>query len=603
MAIDLPADSGLDLTATTPTGPQTRDPATFVNLTYRQRARFWRRSQDFGTIDFDSLADKGDLLIDFAEQPLTIGTSKIYTNSLGTYTVTRQTQTHEAQLGGASETQTATGWEMKCTSNSSPGSSRAMRYRLTFSPAIDLSSATNLCFEIEYPQEMNPDDFGNNFYVGIRPLFYSSGSDASRPAVELYATQGIQKRRRTVLYVPLGGALWTTAAGAGCNWSNVTEMNFRMFCNSSNGGFRATIRKIWANRVGKKALVAFTFDDTLKSQYDNALPIFQANGMKAGIATISSGVGTGGIFMSLAELKACYAAGWSTYNHMVDSGKVLESQIAAIASPWSAGTFTVTVSSAVYADAVVGQFWEIRNSWGPEFSGSKELLSKGAGNKLTFDCATQPFLSAGFPLIRADWPGQSRATRITNEVLPCTQFLIDNGMPRGSNVFIAPEGAWDTDWVADMEAAGFVFCRNTGNDYVATNSSPYYGVSGQVMIPDCIDNWDNVAITLDNIADSPANRTEFEGYVDTAIATGQFLHFMGHEVKSAAAPLTVDVALLSHLVGYVKTKMDAGLVQNVTLEQLAAALPADPDFIESDALYDDGSDLLTDDAGLMLVET
>lgn len=43
MAIILPSDSGLDLTLTTPSGPQTRDPAVFSTLSYRQRVRFWRR--------------------------------------------------------------------------------------------------------------------------------------------------------------------------------------------------------------------------------------------------------------------------------------------------------------------------------------------------------------------------------------------------------------------------------------------------------------------------------------------------------------------------------------------------------------------------------
>lgn len=605
MAIDLPEDSGLDLTATTPTGPQTRDPATFVNLTYRQRARFWRRSQDFGTIDFDSLADKGDLLIDFAQQSLTVGATTAYSNTIGSYTVARATQTHESQLTGTSDTLTATGWEAACTANTTPGSTRAMRYKVNFSPAINMSAVTNLVLELEYPQEMNTDDFGNGYFVGPRMLFASSGSDSSWQATTLWATQGIQKRRKFALYIPMGGALWTVAGGAGCNWSAVTSATFYLYTNSSNGGFRATLRKIWANRVGRKALVAFTYDDNMASTYTNALPVHQTHGVKAGMCVSSDYIDSGGSAMTLTQAQACYAAGWSAYNHMQNHSYTLVAELDPITTAWSGGQFTVTVEPEAYADAVVGQFWEIRNSWGPEFSGTLELLSKGASNQLTFDCPTAPYLTAGsgYPPVRADWPGVTRAQHIANEVTPCQTYMATHGFVRGANVFVPPKGAWDTDWIADMKAAGFVFCRSTGTDYIASNTSPYYQLSGQIMIPDCFDRWDNVAICLDNIADTTPNRDMLTGYVDTAIATGQFLHFMGHEVKSAAAPLTVDVALLSHLVGYVKTKMDAGLVQNVTLEQLAAALPADPDFIESDALYDDGSDLLTDDAGLMLVET
>ena len=58
MAIILPTDSGLDLTQSTPSGPQSRDPVTLAGMTYRQRLRFWRRSQDFG-VNLASVADKG----------------------------------------------------------------------------------------------------------------------------------------------------------------------------------------------------------------------------------------------------------------------------------------------------------------------------------------------------------------------------------------------------------------------------------------------------------------------------------------------------------------------------------------------------------------
>lgn len=44
--IELPADSGLDLTATTPVGPQTRDPVAFVLTPRQRRLRFWRRSDE-----------------------------------------------------------------------------------------------------------------------------------------------------------------------------------------------------------------------------------------------------------------------------------------------------------------------------------------------------------------------------------------------------------------------------------------------------------------------------------------------------------------------------------------------------------------------------
>lgn len=532
-------------------------------------------AQGAGGLDLESLADKGDLLIDFAQQSLTVGATTAYSNTIGSYTVARATQTHESQLTGTSDTLTATGWEAACTANTTPSSIRAMRYKVNFSPAIDMSAVTNLVLELEYPQEMNTDDFGNGFYVGPRILFASSGSDSSWQVATLWATQARQKRRKFALYIPMGGALWMVAGGAGCNWSAVTSATFYLFTNNSNGGFRATLRKIWANRVGRKALVSFTYDDNMASTYTNALPVHQTHGVKAGMCVSSDYIDSGGSAMTLTQAQACYNAGWSAYNHMQSHSYTLVAELDPVTTAWSGGQFTVTVEPEAYADAVVGQFWEIRNSWGPEFSGTLELLSKGASNQLTFDCPTAPYLTAGsgYPQVRADWPGVTRAQHIANEVTPCQTYMATNGFVRGANVFVPPKGAWDTDWIADMKAAGFVFCRSTGNDYIASNTSPYYQLSGQIMIPDCFDRWDNVAISLDNIADTTPNRDMLTGYVDTAIATGQFLHFMGHGCDATHSALAIDVDLLNHLVAYVASKVAAGTVQVVTLEELAAALP------------------------------
>ena len=574
MAIILPTDSGLDLTQSTPSGPQSRDPVTLAGMTYRQRLRFWRRSQDFG-VNLASVADKGTLLIDFSKQSLTTGVGTAYTNALGSYTVTRTSYTHQAQLTGVFDSVTATGWEIGCTGNTTPSSPYALRYQLTFSTPIDLSTAANLVFELEYPQEMQANDFGGGLFNGIRTAFYSDATNGSWQQPAMWGVQSIAKHTKDTVYCPMGGGLWTAIGGTGCNWSSVTRVVIYAYHAYSNGGFRMTLRKVWANRVGKKALVAYTFDDSLTSTVTNAVPIFNTYAQKAGIAVISSAVGTGGAYATLAELQTAYAAGWSMYNHMVYSPQNLEVKLTPIATPWSANTFTVTCSNEAYADAVVGQFWTIRNSWGPEFSGSRELLAKNAGNQLVFSCPTQPAVNSAayFPRIVADWPGQSRATRLANHVTPCTTYLNSNGLSRGSNVFIAPQGAYDVNWAADLRATGFRFVRTTDAYFIGQNSSPYYLASGQIIIPDCFDPMDTCTITLDNVADSGPNRALLAGYVDTAISTGQFIHFMGHDVKSAAAALTTQISLLDYLVGYVKGKIDAGQAQNVTLEQMAAAFP------------------------------
>lgn len=576
MAIILPSDSGLDLTLTTPSGPQTRDPAVFSTLSYRQRVRFWRR-QD-GAIPVT--ADPGALLVDFSKQSLTVGVGTAYSNAIGSYTVTRNTYAHESQLTGTSETLAATGWEWKCTGATDTGD-RAMRAILAFSPAVDLSAVTSFTVELEYPQEMNPDDFGAGRYSGIRLQFFDGASNYAMTAVPLWGTQSINKRRKFVVHIPAtnkSGGMWANG-GTAPTWSAITTVRIYSFQRSTNGGHRVTFRKIWANRVGKKALVAFTFDDSLKSTYDNAVPLFNAAGMKCGISVISGGIGTGGIYMSAAELDATYAAGHSLYNHMRLSDSQLESYFTPNATPWSGGLYTGNVDSEAYAAMTATETYTIRESWGPEVQGPLVLASKNGGTEVSFTVATAPALNSnnvGFP--RLDIPGVSRAARIAAEVTPCKTYLegrYGSGF-RGSDVFVAPNNLYDVDWAADLAAVGFNAVRRTSKYYLGSESSPYYVEGSMPILPGCFDPWDIGWYSLDNMVDNPTNRSILEAAVNYAISTGSFIHFGGHEVKNTNASLTIDVDLLDHLIDYVKTKIDAGEAQNVTLEQMAAWYPYDP---------------------------
>lgn len=578
MAIILPSDSGLDLTLTTPSGPQTRDPAVFSTLSYRQRVRFWRR-QD-GAIPVT--ADPGALLVDFSKQSLTVGVGTAYSNAIGNYTAARATQTHDSGFTGAGETLTATGWECYATAQSTPGSDRRLRYLFNFSPAVNLSAVTSFTVELEYPQEMNPGDFGAGLYTGIRLMFIDSGGKYAWTNAQLWGTQAISKRRRYVVHIPAtnkSGGLWSDGGGGYPTWSAITQMRVYSSQQYTNGGHRVTFRKIWANRVGKKALVAFTFDDSLKSTYDNAVPLFNAAGMKCGISVISGGIGTGGIYMSAAELDATYAAGHSLYNHMRLSDSQLESYFTPNATPWSGGLYTGNVDSEAYAAMTATETYTIRESWGPEVQGPLVLASKNGGTEVSFTVATAPALNSpnvGFP--RIDIPGASRAARIAAEVTPCKTYLegrYGSGF-RGSDVFVAPNNLYDVDWAADLAAVGFNAVRRTSKYYLGSESSPYYVEGSMPILPGCFDPWDIGWYSLDNMVDNPTNRSILEAAVNYAISTGSFIHFGGHEVKNTNASLTIDVDLLDHLIDYVKTKIDAGEAQNVTLEQMAAWYPYDP---------------------------
>lgn len=533
---------------------------------------------------------EGDVIVDFAQQSLTNGVGTAYSNSFGSYTAARAAQTHESSLSGTSDTLTATGWEGACTANTTPATGREMRYRITFSTPLDMSAVQNFVLDIEYPQEMLTNDFGAGVYLGARVRLFSGGTDtnSSWQTITMFGVQGFTKTRRDTIIIPATnktGGLWSTASGAGANFSAITHVVVYMYTTASKGGMRFTLRRLLANRVGRRALVAFTFDDNQRGVHTYARSMFSTAGLKAGVAVISStaAAGVDSAVMWGSHLTDLYNDGWAMYNHMVYSPQVLEAALSAKATAWAdpgtGGRFYVTTTPEVYADAVVGHFYEIRNSWGPETMGTRELLAKSAGNTLEFSAPAPPYLTgAGYPFVRMDWPEQSRATRIANHVQPCTDYLagLFGAGYRGRNVFIAPQGDYDVDWAPDLAAAGFDIVRNTITCHQPRESStPWYDDGGVPVTigSGMLDLFNTPGVALDNLDNTVGNQNALKAYVDRAIAGGHFLHFYGHRVETTHGALQTHKDLLQVIVTYVADKVALGQVRSVTLDEVAAAYP------------------------------
>jgi len=103
-----------------------------------------------------------------------------------------------------------------------------------------------------------------------------------------------------------GQALFTTTGTT----IQVTAVNW-----TSGGTGAATKATLYNNYHWAYSL---TLDDGIQSQYDNAKPLLDAKGWKAGAAVVGSwtdGGGGGGRYMSWATIQALRAAGWQIYNH------------------------------------------------------------------------------------------------------------------------------------------------------------------------------------------------------------------------------------------------------------------------------------------------
>lgn len=549
----------------------------------------------------------GTLLVDFTVQPITAtavtygASGQMVTNdgAFGNYTATANVIAHDSALTGATTTKISDGWRFTNTASTAPGSAKDFRPAITFSPALDFTNVESLVFEWGFPVAA---DTCQGLCVGLRPRVMDSTA-YYYPTYSIFTQQDVHKSEKLMTRIPCGALASSGWLSSGVpNWNHVTQIQPRIDVIYTNGGTEVVLRRIWVNRKQSRAKVAFTFDDSLKNTLTTAVPILSAVGAKGGMSAISSLSNTADPdysydprFLTEAEVQELYAThGWSIYNHMRTSSRVLAAAItfnSYIAGSPNVVRFTATaaVISALNTWFTTGgkvlgtDTVTIRGGWGPEYTGAHVVNAINTSSNY-FDVQSGPgYLTNPLALgrFRMDYPPESQEDRVANEIVPCATYLesILGAGWRGAGIFVVPQGDYDPSYIPELQAAGFVGARSTSRYYtgsptqtaVAPLKTTTSTVSGTPCAVGWFDQWNICVVGLDGVA--YANVNDYKALIDDAVAHGHFVCFLSHNVVAGTTPngLTTSSELLTDLANYCKTHKDAGGLEFVTLEQIVEA--------------------------------
>jgi hypothetical protein len=339
--------------------------------------------------------------------------------------------------------------------------------------------------------------------------------------------------------------------------------------------------------------------------------IVESHGFKGSLFLVPGWLGTTGVhgysrrpnrFMTAADAQAMHADGWSVGSHTMTHPSSADNAGLRLLGPY--GYF---LSNPV--DALPAQY--VR-AWGLNAAWRRRLVAAAAGsNVLTFEHphqflinmpivftgAVPPGLEPGVPYycqtipspvsatfatdqgslnatadVRADWTGLADYrypgaalddSAIFDDIVAGIAGLAALGIPTGANYFALPHGAADVYVRSACLRAGLGWIRGA-SDRAHTIAAGYPTGGGLSNIANTPGGWlaQPDCIQTDNL-DAPSITTILD-YVDAGIAQKACGCSYHHMVGGAT------VANLDNLCAALRTRADQGLVQVVTLDQMAA---------------------------------
>ncbi len=286
--------------------------------------------------------------------------------------------------------------------------------------------------------------------------------------------------------------IFTSRVGAGSFASSgiIQTIRIRVLSSYANQGGTIKISQLYVGNVGRPK-VSIGFDDTWASQYTEAYRYMSKYGLRGTIAVPSALVGATN-YCTLAQLQSMYNAGWLMVNHTMNhtpfnSGYGL-TNICLAQTPAGAGNLTLNGSVGG------GVFDTARNLVIEAASDQGRMLTITGYNGATPITETIYTQTANFPLptvnaftqitsiaVDAAFTGQITVGQTYSyaemyaQITGCTQYLINNGMPKGAYHFVFPQGEWNTQAILALQNAGMMTARLDGSGAMNQASSGYYG--------------------------------------------------------------------------------------------------------------------------------
>ena len=266
------------------------------------------------------------------------------------------------------------------------------------------------------------------------------------------------------------------AAGGGTFAASGRISSIRIRLNSSYQGQGATVkaRSLRINSMARPR-IAVTFDDCYATAFTEGVRYMSRYGMVGTLAVNTSLIGTANR-MTLAQLQAAYAMGWHICGHTQSHAAFNSHSINAIAlaqTPGAAGNLALSgsVGSAAFdvprhvvvraasdqgrkltitgLDAAGAPLVEDLYTW----TGSYPVPSQALFSQVTqiaIDGAATGSITVG----------QSRSeAQMSSDLTTVRDWLIANGMPRGANCFVYPQGEFNATSQALLASLGFRTAR------------------------------------------------------------------------------------------------------------------------------------------------
>jgi hypothetical protein len=252
-------------------------------------------------------------------------------------------------------------------------------------------------------------------------------------------------------------------------------------------GGTATVDSVWHN-LSHSTKLMLHFDDGYLAQYVECFGYMSKKGIKGTIGVISSSV-DGINRCSLAQLHSLYDAGWDLVNHTSahqafnskDAGNTICTAANTLLTAGALFTLDGTIGSATFDTPRCLVFKFLANEQSKRFvitgldenglAVSENLVGFNAykiASKIAYTKVVSIQTIAA--MAGAVTVGQALSyTEIYSQILDCKNFLFANGFTRGSNLFISPQGEFNTLGDRALLELGYTVSRSV-NDFFGISS-------------------------------------------------------------------------------------------------------------------------------------
>ena len=277
-------------------------------------------------------------------------------------------------------------------------------------------------------------------------------------------------------FIPLAISALSVGGGSFASTGVIQTIRLRVLGTYKNQGGSVKFRGLMVNSIGRPRMM-LTFDDGYVSAHSEVFRYMSKYGLIGTVGVVKSLIGTAGR-LTIAQCKEMYAAGWDFVSHSLGHTAWCSHSVNAIClsqTPAIAGalTYNGAVGTSTFdtprhivvrandqglkltitgLDAGGSTITEDLYTW----TGAYYLPSTKVYSKITSIVVDQAATGA----IQV---GQCRSeAEMTADLVDGRNFLLDNGMPRGANHFVFPQGEFNATGLALLSSLGFKSARIVG---------------------------------------------------------------------------------------------------------------------------------------------